>query len=76
MGIYIKDSFRDDEAEKIMQEIYSSQCGIVDVLYLILTNNCILRCSYCFLENNINCPSIRSNMTEDVALCALKKLYA
>lgn len=73
MGIYIKDSSKDDEAEKIMQEIYNSQCGIIDVMYLILTNNCNLRCSYCFLENNINCPANRSNMTEDVALCALKK---
>lgn len=73
IGVYIKNSSKDAEAEEKLKEIYNQNCGIVDVLYLILTNNCNLRCSYCFLENNANCPSIRNNMSENIAICALKK---
>lgn len=72
-GIYINDKKKDDLAENKIKEIYESSCGVVEVLYLILTNNCNLRCSYCFLENNSNCPVKRENMSIDTAICALKK---
>ena len=72
-GIYIKNPGVDSKALEKLRNIYLNNVGKIDILYLIVTNNCNLRCKYCFLENNPLCPKERENMSLSTALKAIEK---
>lgn len=72
-GIYIESSINDAQALKALKDVYYQNSGLIQILYLVLTNDCNLRCKYCFLENNENCPEERNSMPEEIAFLALNK---
>lgn len=75
-GIYIESSVNDVQALTALKNVYYQNSGIIQLLYLVLTNDCNLRCRYCFLENNENCPKLRNSMSEEIAFLALDKFIA
>lgn len=62
-GIIIDDENTDKAALDILKKQCESTAGIVDILYLITTQKCNLKCSYCFLENNPNRNQSQSCMS-------------
>lgn len=72
-GIYIENAINDEVAINALRNVYFQNAGIVQILYLVLTNACNLRCKYCFLENNENCPDLRYSMSEEIAFLSLNK---
>ena len=73
-GIYIKDEVIDKKALDALKENLEQKNGLLDIMYLILTNNCNLACRYCFLDNNPNNEhAIAKTMTKDIAFKAIDK---
>lgn len=72
-GIYVKDNSTDDAAISALREQHASISGAVDIMYLITTQKCNLKCSYCFLENNPNRNVSLPFMTTDTAKTAIYK---
>ena len=48
----------------------------LETLYLMLTDQCNLRCSYCFINNNMPSDYERRNMKWDVAKKAIDVYFA
>ena len=51
IGIYVTDSSVDDRALVELQQNLEREFGTISVVYLILTNACNLRCTYCAVKN-------------------------
>lgn len=72
-GIYVINSSVDDEALNFYKSCHASTSGMVDIMYLITTQKCNLKCTYCFLENNPNKDISLPYMTNEIAIGAIKK---
>lgn len=72
-GIYVKSEGVDERALERLLRRYNESIGRIHIMYLILTNECNLRCQYCFLENNPNYKKERKSMSTQVALMAIDK---
>lgn len=71
--IYIKSSAEDENLKNELISIFKDNIGIIRVMYLFVTDDCNLRCKYCFIENNPNCKNKRMMMTPEVAKLAIDK---
>ena len=74
-GIYVKHEENDKRAEEVLNNKLYSNLGHMDILYLILTNNCNFGCKYCFLDNNPNNEHHHESMTKEIAETAIAKFY-
>lgn len=74
-GIYVDSQNKDIEAVNLLKTYVEEKKEIIDIMYLILTNNCNLKCKYCFLENNPNNSHNCSRMTFDIAKIAIDKFF-
>lgn len=72
-GIYIRENSQDEEALKLVKNIYNNNNKKVGLMYFILSTGCNLACKYCFIENNSNNNHSELNMSNDTAILALKK---
>lgn len=72
-GIYVDNESVDDKALAILKQQSISSSGVMDIMYLILTQKCNLKCSYCFLENNPQRNQAQSSMTIETAKKAIDK---
>ena len=71
-GIYVKDN-ADEVALSYLKEICDGMSGKIDIMYLIVTQNCNLNCSYCFLHNNPNRNFSYPAMDYSIAKAAIDK---
>lgn len=74
-GIYVTKEQDDEKAESVLYDKLNNNLGHMDILYLILTNNCNLGCKYCFLDNNPNNEHHHASMTKEIAETAISKFY-
>lgn len=72
-GIYVKSPKHDEEALDYLLKTQTNITGKVDILYLILTQNCNLSCSYCFLNNNPNHTLTYNQMNYKIAKESIDK---
>ena len=71
-GIWITDSSTDEKALATLKKQCESTLGIIDIMYLITTQKCNLKCSYCFLENNPHRNQSQNYMSADCSKKAIK----
>lgn len=74
-GIYIHKMINDQIALDYLQEQARNISGNMDIMYLILTQNCNLKCTYCFLDNNPHKDFCASYMNISTAQKAVDKFY-
>ena len=74
-GIYINSSNKDFDALNLLKNFNEEKKGVIDIMYLILTNNCNLKCKYCFLENNPNNSHHCERMVFSTAKNAIDKFF-
>lgn len=71
-GIYTTSSAEKQVLQELKQ-MYLEQTRKPTFAYFAVTNNCNLRCKYCFIENNAcNCES--NTMTDEIATVAVDKI--
>ncbi len=73
-GIYVREDFTDKKALDTLRDNLEQKNGILDIMYLVLTNNCNLACRYCFLDKNPNNEHTeQKTMTKEIAFKAIAK---
>lgn len=72
-GILVRNAENDKRALATIRNTYMQQSGIINIVYMVLTTACNLKCKYCFLENNPNCDEKRIAMDFEVAILTLRK---
>lgn len=65
----------DSEQLESKRDAYVKQCGL-ETLYLIVTDQCNLRCSYCFINRGMPKDYTRKTMTWDTAKTAVDMFFA
>lgn len=72
-GIYVSSPESDEKALTALRNRAKMNLGIIDIMYLITTQNCNLKCSYCFLENNTHRNQRQTNLSTENAQKAIYK---
>lgn len=71
--IYINNPTDDKKMLQKVIEEKNREMGKIKTMYLCVTSNCNLNCSYCFINNQINKNKKKDMMSTDVGLVAIKK---
>ncbi len=71
-GIYTT-NIAEKQVLKELKAMYLEQTRQPTFAYFAVTNNCNLRCKYCFIENNA-CNAISNTMTDEIATVAIDKI--
>lgn len=72
-GILVKNQEVDKLAYETLKTQLSSKTAKIEIMYMIMSSACNLRCKYCFVENNQDNNHCEINMSEKVAEEAINK---